>query len=65
MDDWHFERFVRSLPPSTNEDIVREWRNEMRKDPLIIQAAKAETTPMDWNELELRYDPDIYRKELL
>ena len=65
MDDWHFERLVRSLPKSPNEDIVREWRNEMRKDPLIIQAAKAEAPPMDWRELDLRYDPDLIKKELL
>ena len=44
--------------------IVREWRNEMRKDPLVIQAAKSEAPPMDWRELDLRYDPDL-TKELL
>lgn len=65
MDDWHFERLVRSLPKSPNEDIVREWRKEMRKDPLIIQAAKAEAPPMDWSELDLRYDPELIKKELL
>ena len=64
MDDWHFERLVRSLPKSPNEDIVREWRKEMRKDPLIIQAAKSEAPPMDWSELDLKYDPDL-TKELL
>ena len=64
MDDFHFERLVRSLPKSPNEDIVREWRKEMRKDPLVIQAAKAETTPMNWSELDLRYDHDL-TKELL
>lgn len=63
MDDWHFERLVRSLPKSPNEDIVREWRKEMRKDPLIIQAAKAEATPMDWGNLE--YDPDLIKHKLL
>jgi hypothetical protein len=62
MDDCHFERLVRSLPKSPNEDIVREWRKEMRKDPLIVQAAKAETTPMDLSYLE--HEPDI-TKELL
>ena len=41
MDDWHFERLVRSLPKIPNEDIVREWRKEMRKDPLVIQAVAA------------------------
>lgn len=65
MDDWHFERLVRSLPKSPNEDIVREWRKEMRKDPLVIQAAKYEAPPMDWSDLELRYDPDLIKKELL
>jgi hypothetical protein len=65
MDDWHFERFVRSLPKSPNEDIVREWRNEMRKDPLVIQAAKAEAPPMDWRELDLIYDPDLIKNKLL
>lgn len=65
MDDWHFERLVRSLPKTPNEDIVREWRKEMRKDPLVIQAAKAEAPPMDWREIELRYDPDLIKKELL
>ena len=34
----------------------------MRKDPLIVQAAKYEATPMDWRKLE--FDPDI-TKELL
>ena len=62
MDDWHFERLVRSLPKSPNEDIVREWRKEMRKDPLIIQAAKYEAPPMDWRDCE--FDPDL-TKELL
>lgn len=60
MDDWHFERLVRSLPKSPNEDIVREWRKEMRKDPLIIQAAKAEAPPMDWSDL--KFDPDLIKK---
>ena len=63
MDDWHFERLVRSLPKIPNEDIVREWRKEMRKDPLVIQAAKYEAPPMDWSDLE--YDPDLIKKELL
>ena len=63
MDDWQFERLVRSLPKSPNEDIVREWRDELRKDPLIVNAAKAEANPMDWKDLE--YDPEIYKKELL
>lgn len=62
MDDWHFDRIVRSLPPSPNEELVRKWREEMRKDPLIVQAAKYEATPMDWRKLE--FDPDI-TKELL
>ena len=62
MDDWHFDRLVRSLPPSPNEELVRKWREEMRKDPLIVQAAKYEATPMDWSKLE--HDPDI-TKELL
>lgn len=65
MDDWHFELLVHSLPKSPNEDIVRAWRDEMRKDPLIIQAAKAEAPPMDWRDIELRYDPDLIKKELL
>lgn len=64
MDDWHFERFVRSLPPSPNEGLVREWRNDMRKDQLVIQAAKAETPPMNWSDCE--FDPNLlYKKELL
>lgn len=63
MDDFHFELLVRRLPRSPNEDIVREWRNEMRKDPLIIQAAKAEAPPMDWSDLE--YDPDLIKKVML
>ena len=54
---------MRSLPKSPNEDIVREWRKEMRKDPLVIQAAKYEAPPMDWSDLE--YDPDLIKKELL
>lgn len=62
MDDWHFDRLVRSLPPSPNEELVRKWREEMRKDPLIVQAAKYEATPMDWRKLE--FDPDI-TKELI
>lgn len=65
MDDFHFERLVRSLPKSPNEDIVREWRKEMRKDPLVVQAAKSEAPPMDWRDIELRYDPDLIKKELL
>lgn len=65
MDDFHFERLVRSLPKSPNEDIVREWRKEMRKDPLIVQAAKTEAPPMDWSELDLRYDPDLIKNKLL
>ena len=63
MDDWQFERLVRLLPKSPNEDIVREWRDELRKDPLIVNAAKAETNPMEWRDCE--YDPEIYKKELL
>ena len=63
MDDWQFERLVRSLPKSPNEDIVREWRNELRKDPLIVNAAKAEANTVDRRDLE--YDPEIYKKELL
>ena len=63
MDDWQFERLVRSLPKSPNEDIVREWRNELRKDPLIVNAAKAEANTVDLSDLE--YDPEIYKKELL
>lgn len=57
------ERLVRSLPKSPNEDIVMAWRDEMRKDPLIVQAAKAETTPMDWSDLE--FDPDLIKNKLL
>ena len=63
MDDWQFERLVRSLPKSPNEDIVREWRDELRKDPLIVNAARAEANPMEWRDCE--YDPEIYKKELL
>ena len=63
MDDWHFERFVRSLPKSPNEDVVREWRTAMRKDPLVIQAAKAETTPIDWSDCE--FDPDLIKEKML
>ena len=65
MDDWHFNLLVNSLPKSPNEDIVREWRKEMRKDPLLVNAAKAETTPMDWSELDLIYDPDLIKNKLL
>ena len=63
MDDRQFERLVRSLPKSPNEDIVREWRDELRKDPLIVNAAKAEANTVDRRDLE--YDPEIYKKELL
>lgn len=63
MDDWHFERLVRSIPKSPNEELVRKWREELRKDPLIIQAAKAEAPPMDWRDL--KFDPDLIKKELL
>ena len=63
MDDRQFERLVRSLPKSPNEDIVREWRDELRKDPLIVNAAKAEANTVDRSDLE--YDPEIYKKELL
>lgn len=63
MDDRQFERLVRSLPKSPNEDIVREWRDELRKDPLIVNAAKAEANTVDWRDLE--YDPEIYKKELI
>lgn len=63
MDDWQFERLVRSLPKSPNEDIVREWRDELRKDPLIVNAAKAEANTVDRRNLE--YDPEIYKKELI
>lgn len=63
MDDWHFERLVTRLPKSPNEDIVRKWREEMRKDPLTIQAAKEEAPPMDWSDCQ--YDPELYKKELL
>jgi hypothetical protein len=65
MDDWHFDRLVRSLPPSPNEELVRKWREELRKDPLIVQAAKAEAQPMDWSELDLTYDPDLIKNKLL
>ena len=63
MDDWHFERLVHRLPKSPNEDIVREWRSALRKDPLIIQTAKSEATPMDWSDCE--FDPNLLKKELL
>ena len=63
MDDRQFERLVRSLPNSPNEDIMREWRDELRKDPLIVNAARAEANPMEWRDCE--YDPEIYKKELL
>lgn len=63
MDDRQFERLVRSLPKSPNEDIVREWRDELRKDPLIVNAARAEANPVDWRDCE--YDPDLIKKELL
>lgn len=63
MDDWQFERLVRSLPKSPNEKIVREWRDVMRKDPLIINAAKSEAPPMDWSDCE--FDPDLIIKEKL
>lgn len=62
MDDCQFERLVRSLPKSPNEDIVREWRDELRKDPLIVNAAKEETNPMEWPYCE--YDPEIYKRNL-
>lgn len=52
MDDWQFECLVRSLPKSPNEDIVREWRDELRKDPLIVNAAKAEANTVDRRDLE-------------
>lgn len=57
MDDWQFERLVRSLPKSPNERLVREWRDELRKDPLIVNAAKAEANTVD--RLDLEYDPEI------
>lgn len=63
MDDRQFERLVRSLPKSPNDDIVREWRDELRKDPLIVNAAKAEANTVDRRDFE--YDPEIYKKELL
>lgn len=63
MDDRQFERLVRSLPKSPNEDIVREWRDELRNDPLIVNAAKAEANTVDRCDLE--YDPEIYKKELI
>lgn len=63
MDDFHFELLVRSLPKSPNEDIVREWREELRKDPLIVNAAKSESSPMDWSELE--FDPNLIKEKLL
>lgn len=63
MDDRQFERLVRSLPKSPNEDIVREWRDELRKDPLIVNAAKAEANTVDRRDLE--NDPEIYKKELI
>lgn len=63
MDDWHFERLVRSLPKSPNEDIVRAWRTELRKDPMNIQAARSESSPMDWSELE--FDPNLIKEKLL
>ena len=65
MDDFHFELLVRSISKSPNEDIVRAWRDEMRKDPLVIQAAKSEAPPMDWRELDLRFDPDLIKEKLL
>lgn len=63
MDDRQFERLVSSLPKSPNEDIVREWRDELRKDPLIVNAAKAEANTVDRRDLE--NDPEIYKKELI
>lgn len=30
MDDWEFDRFVRNYPSSPNEELVRQWRKEMR-----------------------------------
>lgn len=57
MDDRQFERLVRSIPKSPNEDIVREWRDELRKDPLIVNAANAEVNTVDRRDLE--YDTKI------
>lgn len=31
MDDGEFERLVRSLPKSPSEELVRQWRKEMRR----------------------------------
>ena len=63
MSDWHFERLVSRLPKSPNEDIVRKWRDEMRKIPLAIHAAREEAPPMDWSDCEFK--PDLIKKELL
>lgn len=62
MDDQQFERLVRSLPKSPNERLVREWRDDLRKDPLIVNAAKAEANTVDRRDLE--YDPEIYKRNL-
>ena len=43
--------------------VDREIADELRKDPLIVNAARAEANPMEWRDCE--YDPEIYKKELL
>ena len=55
MSNLEFERFVRSLPPSPNVDVVREWRREMRGD--------TGEPEIDWRDLP--FDPDLIKKELL
>lgn len=63
MDDWQFELLVKHLPKSPNEDIVREWRTTLRKDPLIVRWAEAEAPYTEWRDLE--YDPDLLKRKLL
>lgn len=55
MSNMEFERFVRSLPPSPNVDVVREWRREMRGD--------TGEPEIDWHDLP--FDPDLIKKKLL
>jgi hypothetical protein len=31
MSDEEFDAFVRNIPKSPNEDVVREWREEMKR----------------------------------
>lgn len=60
MDDWEFEKFVHEYPKSPNEELVRQWRQEMRSGAGMVPSSGRR------QELETPDAPDpIFKEKLL